>query len=610
MYRFYRVSAVIISLLLFNGGGATHVAGSGSFAAPDDSIIGLWSSQTSFDTGLAGELTVTRDGARWHAVLDGAKADATASGNNVHLVFPGGGAFRGTFDRGVLRGFWVRPDPKDNPQDIQSYAGPLMLRAVGRGRWRATVKPLEYTFTLYLKVFRDADGTLKAAFRNPEQNSVGPARQLFTVTQTGDSLRFSARPNPAQPEVHLDATLLRSPDRIAIFWSDLNRNLELRRTAPKDGVRFFPRPPGTARYVYRPPLSTNDGWRVARAGDVGLDEAALARAVQKIIDIDPASNRPWMIHSIAVAYRGKLVLDEYFYGYGRDEPHDTRSAGKMFSSAILGGLMMDGMNISPATKVYEVMAPRGPFANPDPRKKDITLGHLLTHSAGLACDDNAGSSPGDEVTVQNDKSHPDWARVTLDLPMQFDPGVHYAYCSMNINLAGATLSQATGEWLPALFDRTIARPLQFGPYYWNLMRNREGYLGGGAMVRTRDFLKVGQAYLDGGVWNGRRIVTADWVKDSWAPHAHISPATTGVSGDAFRNNYYEVDEGWAWHMINVKSGDRVYPAYHTNGNGGQLLLVIPQFDLAVMFTAGNYGQGVWNYERDKIVGDMIIPAIR
>ena len=75
------------------------------------------------------------------------------------------------------------------------------------------------------------------------------------------------------------------------------------------------------------------------------------------------------------------------------------------------------------------MAPRGPFANPDPRKARITLGHLLTHSAGLACDDNAETSPGNEDAIEADRAHPDWTKVTLDLPMAYEPGAHYAYCS-------------------------------------------------------------------------------------------------------------------------------------------------------------------------------------
>jgi hypothetical protein len=62
-------------------------------------------------------------------------------------------------------------------------------------------------------------------------------------------------------------------------------------------------------------------------------------------------------------------------------------------------------------------------------------------------------------------------------------------------------------------------------------------------------------------------------------------------------------------MARVKSGENVYTGYHANGNGCQLLIVVPQFDLVVMFTAGNYGQGLWNRERDDIVGGMIIPAI-
>lgn len=68
-------------------------------------------------------------------------------------------------------------------------------------------------------------------------------------------------------------------------------------------------------------------------------------------------------------------------------------------------------------------------------------------------------------------------------------------------------------------------------------------------------------------------------------------------------------EGYAWHHINVRSGDKTYPANHGNGNGCPLLLILPQFDLAVIFTAGNYRQGLRNRERDDIVGEMIIPAL-
>jgi CubicO group peptidase (beta-lactamase class C family) len=577
-----------------------------------DPVIGTWEKVIRFNDSSPRELEISRKGSSWSARSAGIEAPFDVINDVVRFTLAGHGSFRGKVDRGskTIRGFWIEPSGAvkglENPYN-QRFASPVVLERSGKDRWKGTIRPIEQRITLYLKIYRGSDGNLLAAFRNPEANMIGGAN-LYRVSREGDAIVFTAGPDPAKPTFKYTASLLTSPERLRMDWPDLAGSVELIRSVPEP-TGFFPRPPGSPKYVYRAPQQTGDGWRTARAEDVGLDEAALERAVQRIIDIDPASNRPWMIHSMAVAYRGKLVLDEYFYDHKRDSPHDTRSAAKMLSSVILGTLMRDGADISPATKVYDVMAPRGPFANPDPRKNDLTLGHLLTHSSGLACDDVSGTSPGDEVKVQSDLTHPDWAKVTLDLPMEYQPGAHYAYCSMNINLAGAMLSQFTGEWLPELFDRRVARPLQFGPYHWNLMGNDEGYLGGGAWIRTRDFLKIGQTYLDGGVWNGHRLVSAAWVKDSWAPHAHISPATTGVPKEEFGNFYFETDEGWAWHMVNVRSGDKLYPAIHSNGNGGQLLLVMPQFDLTVMFTGGNYGQGLWNYERDKIVGDIIIPAI-
>ena len=583
-------------------------------AAPDDAVIGLWSYESSFPLGPAGELTITRRGTAFQGAIEGATAQATARGQEIRIVLTNeGDSFRGYLDADgrLVRGFWVRHEILDDPRypegAAQAYSMPLVLRPAGTDRWQARITPLPDPFTLYLNIFRDQSGVLKAAIRNPEHHRFGPAMQMF-ATLEGNRLRLGKDAAPGEGD--LTATISRSPDRIEIYWEGLRRLISLSRATPAQGALFTARPRGEPAYVYRKPEQTADGWVTARARDLGVDESALAKAVQRIIDIDPSTPRAWLIHSMAIAYKGKLILDEYFYGHRRDIPHDMRSASKTFSSVILGAAMLEGTKISPATRLYEVVAPLGPFANPDPRKDRITLAHVMTHTTGLACDDNAESpSPGGEDVMESQRAQLNWWKFTLDLPIVHEPGERYAYCSGGISLTGAALTMATGEWLPALFDRTIAKPLQFGSYYWNLMPTGEGYLGGGAFVRTRDFLKIGQAYLDRGVWNGRHIATEAWVKDAWAPHAHISEETTGVTGDAFANAYYDVDEGYAWHHITVKSGDRTYPAYHGNGNGGQLLLVVPQFDLVAMFTGGNYRQGLWNRERDDILGEMIIPAL-
>jgi CubicO group peptidase (beta-lactamase class C family) len=432
--------------------------------------------------------------------------------------------------------------------------------------------------------------------------------QMFATIE-GDRLRLGAAAEPGESD--LFATVKRDPERIDMRWEGLRRTISLTRATPAQAAVFTARPRTDPPYVYREPADLGDGWQTARAGSLGVDEAALARAVQRIIDIDPSAQRAWLIHSMAIAYKGKLILDEYFYGNGPDIPHDTRSASKTFSSVVLGAAMMEGAKLGPQSRLYEMVAPLGPFAYPDPRKDRITLAHVMTHTTGLACDDNADPPvAGSENVMQTQRAQPDWWKFMLDLPMAHEPGARYAYCSGGISLTGAALTHGTGEWLPALFDRIVAKPLQFGRYYWNVMPTGEGYLGGGSFVRTRDFLKIGQAYLDGGVWNGRRIVTEDWVRESQAAQLRISPETTGVSGETFMMSYYETDEGLAWHHIGVKSGDMTYPAVHGNGNGGQLLLVLPQFDLAVMFTAGNYRQGLWNRERDDIVGEMILPALK
>lgn len=574
--------------------------------AADDALVGMWASETRFPPALHGELTVRREKGLWRATIAGAEA---LSDIEPRFTFDGKrGQFRGkvSADGKTINGFWVQPA---GPDAGQQYASPVVLARAGREVWRGSIEPMVETFTLYLSVFRNADGVLVGAFRNPEYGAHGGPMQ-FRVTREGDAVHFTVKRENGT-EMRRSGTLLTSPDRLQIFWSQINRSVELTRRTPEQAAGFFPRPPGEPKYVYRKPPATGDGWTTARAADTGMNEEALAKLVQRLIESDPTSRRPTLMHSLLIAHRGKLVLEEYFYGFDREKPHDTRSAGKTFSSIMLGAAMRARVPIAPETKLYELVAHKGPFANPDPRKAKITLAHVMTHTTGLACDDNNEESPGLEDRMQAQTEQPDWWKYTLDLPMVQEPGVRYAYCSGTMNLMGAALTTATKTWLPELFERTVAAPLSFGPHYWNLIPTGEGYLGGGAYLRPRDLLKVGQVFLDDGVWQGKRIVDKAWVAQSTAPRMDINPATTGVDPKEFGEYYAEATDAYAWHLTVMKVGEKTYRGYQASGNGGQLLIVIPELDLTVVFNGANYGMGgIWGRWSGEIVPQEIIPAIR
>ncbi len=608
---------------------AFAISGSGAAAESNDKLLGLWSYETTFGTPLTGELTVVRRADGWRAVVGNVKTEFKPAEDRTRIQFEfpdGKGRFRGWLNIGTpditgqsrdyqeIQGFWIRPaltqDPRFPGGSSQAFATPMTLARTGSDTFVGVLRPLANPFTLYLSIFRNEKGELLAAFRNPEQHSHGPAMQ-YRVTQDGAKVEFTAGQDPASPEFRLKAKHIAATGRLHIDWEDAGGEIVLVRRTPEEAAAFFPRPPGSAPYSYREPSVVQDGWETARAGQLGLDEAAITRMVQSIIDGDPAARRPSLIHSLLVAYRGKLVVEEYFFGFDRGQPHDLRSAGKTFASVLLGAAIMDDVAITPGTKIYPLMQARGPFANPDPRKAEITLAHLLTHSAGLACDDNDDASPGNENTMQSQAAQTDWWKFTLDLPMAHDPGKRYAYCSANINLAGGALTTATETWLPELFREKVAEPLQFGEWHWNLMPNDEGYLGGGAFVRPRDLLKVGQAYLDGGRWKGRQIVTPAWIKESTAPRIKITPATTGLSADDFGNFYSEGEDALAWHLSRLGSGERRYAAFAATGNGGQLLIVVPELELAAVFTGGNYMQGgIWGRWADQLIGEYIVPSIQ
>ena len=570
-------------------------------AASDTSLAGVWGAEDIYGPLVRGELTVVRTAGGWDARVAGFEITARTSRDSIWIVLPDRqGEFRGHMfaDSQAIVGFWIQP-----PGTVMGvpYASPLRLHRAaanhGASVWLGNVVPLDERFSLYLTVRPRPDGSLVGSFHNPEANSRGGAA-AFSVERAGATVRFTdtarASRNSPPPIV---ATYDSVQQQLIVPWVDLGRPVVLTRRDRNNTIGLYPRTPAATEYQYQAPLPAPDGWTTARARMVGLDEDRLAELVRYVERGDPLIDTTPLIQSVLVARHGKLVLDEYFYGFDQSRPHDLRSASKTFASVLVGAAMMRGAPIGPSTSVYTAFSGDAPFANPDPRKLRITLGELLTHSTGLACDDNGDPAPGNEDVMQSQQAQPDWYKYTLDLPMTQDPGQHYAYCSATMNLAGGVVAAAEHAWLPTLFDRWVATPLQFQRYYVNLMPTDQAYFGGGMQIIPRDLLKLGVAYLQGGVWSGRRIVTKAWVDQSTAQQ--VGPAGTA---DA---------DGYAWHRHTLTSGGRTFREYEANGNGGQLLIVLPELDIAVVITGADYQRyGIWRRWRNVLVPQYVIAAAR
>jgi CubicO group peptidase (beta-lactamase class C family) len=301
-----------------------------------------------------------------------------------------------------------------------------------------------------------------------------------------------------------------------------------------------------------------------------------------------------------VARHDKLALEEYFYGFDRERPHDTRSSGKTLTGTLVGIALDQGAQFQLDSPIYPLFPEYKDFAHPDSRKQKITVEDLLTMDSGYACDDNDDDSPGNEDTMQGQARQPDWYKYTLDLPMMDEPGDKKAvYCTAGINLLGGILHNTTHMRLTQFFQKYYAGPLDIRDYHINLAPTGDAYLGGGIYLKPRDMLKLGQLYLDGGQWNGKQVVSKKWTELATTQHSFF-PANDYAAGHGY---------GYTWHLHDVTANGQTYKVYIAEGNGGQLVMVVPELDLAAVITAGNYGNfPTWRKFEEELLPQYIIPA--
>ncbi|MEP6767284.1 MAG: serine hydrolase [Acidobacteriota bacterium] len=558
-------------------------------AGPAGELAGLWEAKRRLGPDVRGSLRVDQRGTEWRAEIAGLSAAVRVAGKTVAFELPAdNGAFMGRFERGRSRiaGFWAQGKTRGLGT---RYASPVALSQSGAHSWIGEVFPLNDQMTFYLKIAAKPDGSLGAFLRNPERNA-GRFLTVDHVEKEGEAVRLVGKPEGGRKgEVLAEGTLrdgtLSMPLRGGTF--DFER-VEAGRSSD-----FYPRGRASAPYAYTPPPAASDGWPVGTLEEAGISREPMERFVRMIIETPIDSVHASDIHGVLIARHGKLVLEEYFHGESRDKPHDTRSASKSLTSTLVGAAVQAGVPIRTSTSVYEVMN-GGTFPSDlEPRKRALTVEHLLTMSSGLDCDDRDSASPGNEDVMQGQDKEPDYYRYTLNLKTLRDPGEKAVYCSVNSNLLGGVLARAAGHPLTELFARLVAAPLRLGRYYMNLTPTGDAYMGGGVRFLPRDFMKFGQLLLNGGTWNGRRVLSREWVRRAASPLVALR----------------EMQYGYLWWVTEYPYKDRKVRAFFAGGNGGQVVMGIPELDLLIAFYGGNYSDPVLYVPQQVWVPKFILPAV-
>jgi CubicO group peptidase (beta-lactamase class C family) len=360
------------------------------------------------------------------------------------------------------------------------------------------------------------------------------------------------------------------------------------------------------------------GWNQRSAASVGLDESILAS-----LDNDIAKGKYSLVDSFQVFRCGSEVYSrsyahDYAKLYGKQaktrgplnarlsgrynyfdpnwhpyyhgtDLHTMQSVSKTVTSAIIGvaitrGDFNAGLD-TPVVRYFDVAKVR----NVDERKRRMTLQHVLTMTTGLDwLEDVPYDDPRSDSSLM--EATDDWVQYVIDKPMAHEPGTVFDYSSGATELLAHIFRKETGQDIEAYGEKYLFAPLGIR-HHW-----KRTYLGvvdteGGLYLNGADLAKIGYLYLNDGVWDGKRLISDQWVRQSLN-----AAVDTGWQGLKY---------GFQW-WLQPRADGKEY-VWHAIGFGGQRLMVFPAQQMIATFTG-------WDILEDPAfdseLADRLLTAVR
>lgn len=339
------------------------------------------------------------------------------------------------------------------------------------------------------------------------------------------------------------------------------------------------------------PLPVGD-WNLSTPGEQGLDPRLLDKLCREAGKLET-------LYGLLVIKNGYLIAEGYFNEGSIDQVSGRTSSTKSVTSALVGIALDRGCLQSVDQKMIDFF-PEYAHEITDPRKRQITIEHLLQMRGGYP--DEEMTSNLFEVMFFQDN----WGFVPhlVDFPLSSDPGTRYNYSNLTSHLLGVIVTRACGQDLESFAQEYLFSPMGAELYGWQVDDDGYNWGFGEIYLTARNMAKFGQMYLNGGVYDSRRIVSADWVEASLQRYSEkiVRGWLTPRHGSFY-------DRGYGYQWWSSRAGKHYF--WYASGHGGNYIILLPDLDMVIVTTADplhdKWDENSWKYEGavNRLVGRFI-----
>ena len=273
------------------------------------------------------------------------------------------------------------------------------------------------------------------------------------------------------------------------------------------------------------------------------------------------------LHSIMILQHGKVLEEKFFVP---DTAHILNSLSKTFTATAVGFAVSEGL-LNVDDRIVDIF-PESTPDNASALLRKVTVKNLLTMNSGHGTDPTGAG-----------RRSQDWVRGFMEHPIEYEPGTCYCYNSLGTYVLSAAVQKVTGQKIVDYLDTRLWQPLGIEKPRWQESPQGVNTGGWGLYLKTEDLARMGLCLLNGGKFNGKQVIPADWVAEMKKNHVPSVNAGQNLQQaiergmDPTENDWMQ---GYGYQMWQCRHG-----AVRGDGANGQYMILFPDKDAVIVTTA-------------------------